>query len=64
MDPPGPLLDLPRQVEPALPFTNGVNGQHVQREGTTFLARACAVTTVRTTTTTTTTTTSRRARVV
>ncbi|WP_255470797.1 MULTISPECIES: hypothetical protein [Myxococcus] len=43
---------------------NGVNGQHVQREGTTFLARACVLTTVLTTTTTTTTTTPRRARVV
>ncbi|WP_257792522.1 hypothetical protein [Myxococcus xanthus] len=43
---------------------NGVNGQHVQREGTTFLARACVLTTVLTTTTTTTTTTPRRAWVV
>lgn len=42
---------------------NGVNGQHVQREGTTFLSRACVLTTVLTTTTTTTTT-PRRARVV
>ncbi|SDD98858.1 hypothetical protein [Myxococcus virescens] len=41
---------------------NGVNSQHVQREGTTFLARVCVLTTVLTTTTTTTT--PRRARVV